>query len=499
MNRIVLLLLVVCQSLFAQFLSNPLLKKSEEALYSFDFVRADSLANNYISKNPDEPFGYYYLAKMHLWFYLGCRDQGEYEIFQRFFDLAVSKADQKGNDDKNTVEYFYFLGNLYQLEAFALTTKGNTFDAFWATKKSFGYYEDAIDTNPEFYDAYLGIGVYKYALSYVPSFFKWMIDLVGLDYDRRKGLEDIKLSFEKGRYSKTEAAYHLSRIYIEYNAEYDSSEIYLKPLIKKFPQNVLFNYQYAILKIEQREFQIAEKYLRKVLHDNNPKFSHTNSFSQFLLAEIKFRQDNFSEARKLFNTFLEKTRSIDYSGIAYYYFALCDLVDGDTLEAKKNLVLARNGNSDLEDDNYAKRRSEFLYVKIHNKNIVGIVLARNALFRKEYNRVIEILESILDDIKIPDLRAEALLILGEAKLNMKDRESAERILSSIRNIELNEEKWLEPYSYLLLAQLNHEIDRHEIAKEYLNEAEETNEYDYRRKLEAKINRLKNRINQCCPK
>ena len=40
----------------------------------------------------------------------------------------------------------------------AQATNNSTVDAFWASKKAVNYFEETLELNPKFYDAYLGLG-----------------------------------------------------------------------------------------------------------------------------------------------------------------------------------------------------------------------------------------------------------------------------------------------------------------------------------------------------
>ena len=72
-------------------------------------------------------------------------------------------------------------------------------------------FEETLELNPKFYNAYLGLGLFDYAMSFVPDFLKWAVNLTGLSSDKQRGFNYIKTAFKKGT-EKTEAAFHLAKI-----------------------------------------------------------------------------------------------------------------------------------------------------------------------------------------------------------------------------------------------------------------------------------------------
>ena len=53
---------------------------------------------------------------------------------------------------------------------------------------------------PNYYDAYLAIGVENYLFSLKPAPVRWILQAGGAETDRDRGVEDLRLTAEKGRY-----------------------------------------------------------------------------------------------------------------------------------------------------------------------------------------------------------------------------------------------------------------------------------------------------------
>lgn len=399
---------------------DSLLKLGHEYSYQFEFRNAEALYQNVMKKFPDSPYAPHYLSQNYLWFYLGSKDSTYKLLYEKYSKTAITKAEILYDKDEDDPELNNLIGHIYLLKSMLYATEGNSMDAFWAIKSSVSYFEDAVELDQNYYDPYLGLGTIKYALSFVPGFLGWAISITGLSGDKEKGLRFIKLAYEKGKSSKIEAAYHLSKIYTEYNAEYDSATIYLNNLIKKYPDNILFLYQYAILLIDTRELGKADRVLTEIISLNNEKFSQTTSFSIFLKAEIKFKQNDFKKAISIYEQFLSNTKSIDYTGLAYLKIGLSFAMLHDTLIAKKYFILARNGNLDIPEDQKAKNDSYLFYDKNFTENDRNIILAENYFSSGKYQKSLSTIGQInifkLDYngfIKLKILEAESLLSLDK--------------------------------------------------------------------------------------
>ena len=260
------LLVILFTSLnFAQPEIEKNISKALEQSYNFKWEDAEETLNKLIEKYPEDPRGYHYLSGIYLWYYLGSKNKTDYDRFVDYSDTTIDKAekiiDEKPEDEKT----LYILGADYNYRAIVFTNAGNFLDAAWATKKSESYLSHLLSIDSLQYDAYLGLGLYNFAVGHIPSAFNWALSLVGFDGDKETGLKYIKIAAEKGKRSKVEAQYYLSQILSEVMFDYDGSKKYIKSLIKKYPDNLLFNYSLAVLELKQRNL----KGVRKIFKEDN--------------------------------------------------------------------------------------------------------------------------------------------------------------------------------------------------------------------------------------
>ncbi|MCX7875566.1 MAG: DUF3808 domain-containing protein [Melioribacteraceae bacterium] len=477
---------------FSQSRIRALANEGMEQAYNFQLVQAEKTYEKIINEFPNSPEGYYRTALLHFWIYIGSRDPGEYQVFIKFADIAQEKIDKQLN--KNQKDYYtnYIAGNLMLFRAMAQATNGQSVDAFWSSKNAVNYLEESLKIKPNFYDAYLGLGLLDYAMSFVPDFLKWAVNLTGLTSDKNRGLRYIKIAYNKGIYSKTEAQFHLAKIYSDYLSEYDSAYTLLQNLIAKYPQNGLFGYQYAVSLIKGKNVEYANSVLNNVIKLRNKKIPQITALAYYRKGEIYFKKNNFKEAIKNYEMFLDLSRELDLTGIAALNTAISYKMLNKEEDFKQYLLLAKNGNQDIFEDTYALKKSEnylengisdeelFLY-KIKNNLDVGN-------YRYVYNTLTNSKENFTNDLK-----ALQLIYLAEAEQKIGKNKEAIETCNEIFEMKIHKEKWIMPMSKLIYANANFNLGNKEEAKEFLLKAENENDYDFKDFIQSKIEFLKRRI------
>lgn len=488
-----LVFLLINSFLLGQSQIQSLVQQGMNQAYNMEFDSAEKTFNRIIELNPNSPQGFYRIAQIHFWIYLGSKDPGEYQVFLKFADLAQTRIDKVLDDNSEDYHTMYIAGNLNSYRAMAQATNNSSVDAFWSSKKAVNYFEETLKLNPKFYDAYLGLGLFDYAMSFVPDFLKWAVNLTGLSSDKARGFRYIKTAFRKGTLDKTEAAFHLSKIYTDYLAEYDSASTLLQSLILRYPNNTVFIYQYAVNLIKDKKLDRANELLNRVVKLNNKKLPQVTALAYYRKGEILFKKNHFKSAITQYETFLDASKDLDFIGIAALNTALCYKVLGNDAEFKKYLAQAKNGNQDIFEDSYASQKSE-QYV---NNGITPIelklMMMKNDLDAGSYKIVYDTLKTQLDKIPNRIDQALAYTYFGEASLVAKRYAEAYYSASQVINLKLSDERWMTAMAFLLEAKISFAKDDYANAKKLLKEAEDRNNYEFKDYLQSKIEWLKRRL------
>lgn len=498
-NRLMILILtgMIFSFISLTSFSQSSLKEIKDGLdlcYRFKWQQAEDIFQGLIKDSPNEPDGYHHLSGIYLWYYLGSRDKDDFNNFLKFSDQAIEKG-KSALDEKPKSAYLNFiLGSNYMYRAIAFTREENYLDAVWASKKSETYLNDVLQLDPKFFDAYLGLGLYNFAVGQIPSAFQWALSLAGIKGDKIVGINYIKRAAVNGNLSKVEAQYYLSQILSEVLFENEAALYYLKNLVRKYPDNLLFNYSYAVLEVKERNLSVAEKTLSKIIQHDDPKFSQIISFSNFLMGDVFFRKNQFDSAKVYYLRFLESTPSNDYTGIANYRLALSYELTEDRKTAEKYFKKCGSGNMDLEDDQFAKRKGEIYSKRLLSQNEKDICTAHNMIEAGKYKAAYDSLNYFLTKIKTEWLKAEALLYLSEASYMIGELDESLNYALSAIELNLNEEKWIAPFAAYNAARVYKKKEDLKSFNEMIDKIDDYSDFDYQSKLKNLVYSLSQKNN-----
>ena len=112
-----------------------------------------------------------------------------------------------------------------------------------AGRKALPLVQTASELDPGNYDILLGTGMYNYYAEVIPSEYPWLKPLLLFvpSGDKKKGLEQLTIASEKGKYSSIETTYFLLQIYFFYEKDYGKALALAQRLHKQFDGNVLFH------------------------------------------------------------------------------------------------------------------------------------------------------------------------------------------------------------------------------------------------------------------
>jgi hypothetical protein len=120
-------------------------------------------------------------------------------------------------------------------------------DSLKIVKTSRTLAENLLSIDPSYYDAYLAVGVENYLLSIKPAPVRWFLKMNGAETDHDRGIHDLTLTAEKGRYLSPYARLLLAVAALRGNDRSKAVEL-LTQLAQEFPKNRLYAQELAHLK-----------------------------------------------------------------------------------------------------------------------------------------------------------------------------------------------------------------------------------------------------------
>lgn len=218
------------------------------ALYNLDYDEARGKFRELINLEPQNPYGYLFEAGAIWWQssmeYGLFKDTPTLEgLFERDIELAIETAERLFD-----VEYATMRAEARFAAGMALGTRGqwnlmrgNWMRAYFDGKKAVKHLKKCVKIDPEFYDAFLGLGVYDYQAARLPGVLK-LGALVGIRGDEQRGLERMRMALEKGRFGARQAAQFLATSYVLDRKDYASALPLIQRLRNDYPTSPYFHF-----------------------------------------------------------------------------------------------------------------------------------------------------------------------------------------------------------------------------------------------------------------
>lgn len=172
-----------------------------------DYDQADSLFRSVASRYPHNPAGYLYQAAVMQAYSFDFMVPLKHSTFDSLLEIGRQTAK---NLDSPWREYFLATADGY--EASERADRGDWFGGVRKGLSSASQFEEVIEKDSSFYDAYVGIGTYYYWRSRKMYFLSW---LPFVHDDREQGIQLLKESAERAVYNHFAAISSLVSILID--------------------------------------------------------------------------------------------------------------------------------------------------------------------------------------------------------------------------------------------------------------------------------------------
>jgi tetratricopeptide (TPR) repeat protein len=213
-------------------------KQIIETIFSGNTALADSIINAQIEKDPDNPK--YYFMKTNYNFYMRYFAQRQIprdSILQVVVDNGLKTVELGEAQDEPDIDTRFFIGSAYGMLSRAYVMQGEIWDGYWAARDCRNYLHDVLDDDPDYFDAYVGLGVLEYYPAQLTGWMSFLAWLGGMSGESETGLEYWKKTAENGNLLKDEADFILATMYRFLEIDFNNAEIYLTRLNEKFPNN----------------------------------------------------------------------------------------------------------------------------------------------------------------------------------------------------------------------------------------------------------------------
>lgn len=247
----------------------PMIQTGYHQMYNLEFDGAHKTFAEWERQSPDDPLGHVSNAGAYLFAEFDRLDILQAELFvddDRFrhakrltpdpavrqaFDAELAKAEQLANgilarSPQDTDALFANILAMGLRADYTALIEKRYLDSLRVIKTSRATAEKLLSIAPDYYDAYLAIGVENYMLSLKAAPVRWLLELGGAQVDRERGLQDLRLTAEKGHYLSPYARLLLAVAALR-NKDRAQARDLLAALAREFPHNRLYSEELARL------------------------------------------------------------------------------------------------------------------------------------------------------------------------------------------------------------------------------------------------------------
>lgn len=253
-----------------------------DCTFNLELKEAFSLANEQIQKDENSPKYYFYYVNIMMMDYgvkinqgnRETRDEIKAKLLAAIVEYCEMVSDRFEDAELSKEEKFYFAGVLGYL-ARVYGIEGSWWAAFQAGQDAEGFMKEVLEEDPEYYDAYLMLGMFEYFADRMSGVTSLIASILGFSGDRDTGLEYINLAYNKGSYATFgQASLMLIEILTRMEENKFSSIPYFENFLEKYPKNyrikswfgreLLNTWNYALAKklIENDSLNIVDASLK---------------------------------------------------------------------------------------------------------------------------------------------------------------------------------------------------------------------------------------------
>jgi hypothetical protein len=241
----------------------PLLQTGYHQMYDLEFDRAHKTFAEWERQRPDDPLGHVSNAAAYLFAEFDRLNILQSEFFvndDRFrhakrlnpdasvrqaFDAELAKSEQLANavlarDPQDADALFAMILTMGLRADYQALIEKRYLDSLRVIKGSRTTAEKLLSISPNYYDAYLAIGVENYMLSLKAAPVRWLLALGGAQVDRERGIQDLRLTADKGHYLSPYARLLLAVAALR-NQDHAGARELLSALVREFPHNRLYS------------------------------------------------------------------------------------------------------------------------------------------------------------------------------------------------------------------------------------------------------------------
>jgi tetratricopeptide (TPR) repeat protein len=169
--------------------------------------------------------------------------------------------------NKNDADALYYLGAFYGVMAgYEASTARKFFSAMRNGSRSVDAHQKVLKLKPDYYDAYLSVGMYDYVVGSLPFAYRAIATLIGIRGNKQRGITRLQTVVEKEAATADDARVLLLAVYQNEKRHADALKL-LDELSAKYPRSYLIRLERAYTLVTLNRAEDAYKAFDELLKD----------------------------------------------------------------------------------------------------------------------------------------------------------------------------------------------------------------------------------------
>jgi tetratricopeptide (TPR) repeat protein len=323
---------------------DSLVKAGINQIYGIEFDKADRTFDVVSKEYPTHPSGKFFKAMTTWWrILLDIDNESLDDKFFKQLDEVINLCDDILDKNDKNVDAMFFKGGSLGFRGQLRAIRESWFKAALDGKEGLNLVFKSYELNPKNIDVQLGFGIYHYYADVIPGRYPAVKPFMVFfpKGDRAKGLKELENVAWNGRYTRIESRNFLMKLNFQFEEKMDETKRWAKILLNDFPNNPFFQKYYGLAFIKENNYSEAAKIFhdiynktRRGLPGYNKRFEREASYYIGMDFKIKEKVDSsafyFEKSEKLSRELDKETESgfsintVFYLGMLYDQMGMRD-------------------------------------------------------------------------------------------------------------------------------------------------------------------------------
>src|SRR5262245_9811629 len=224
----------------------------------------------------------------------------------------------------------YFLGSAYGvLAAFAATIDHDKREAFRQGKKAYQYHLEIVQEQPDYYDAYVTVGLYEYVVANLPWYMKWIAQTAGYRGTADRAFKYLHLAATESQSVSVNARNILVVLCVRQKL-YDEALENAEFLHRRYPRNFLLHLNVAQILTEMNRPEQAVEVYTKILAQAEARTPNYHklplSVFRYNIGKALMNMGRLELAQRLFTAAIQDTATAERER-ALSHLCLAEVLD----------------------------------------------------------------------------------------------------------------------------------------------------------------------------